>query len=159
VGQRDRLFGSAGGTKVSTTEFQIRLANDWKAAHEPTHYGFVRESDGEQITISAQRSGTRLDKPALFLAALEAVAARQRAFNSISGGAASFGDPESTDVEDGVDVTFGIADTSAPIQGRVWVLARPLYIVTLTFLRYDPLVEPGIFLEKCGAIRKALSLK
>ena len=93
------------------------------------------------------------------MAALEVVAARQNGFRSLSGGTASFSDPESTDRDDGVDVTFGITDTVAAVQARVWVLARPHCIVTLTFLRYEPLLEPGIFISKCAEIRGAVELK
>jgi hypothetical protein len=159
VGFRERLFGSGGGSNCSTDDFEIRLPKDWKPSHEPTHYGFVREQEGEQVTISAQRARARLDKPTLFVAALEVVAARQNAFRSLSGGKAAFSEPESTDVLDGMDVTFGITDTSAAVQGRVWVLARPHRIVTLTFLRYEPLVAPDVFLAKGAEIRGALELK
>jgi hypothetical protein len=153
------MFGSGSGTTCSADEFQIRLPEGWKAAHEPTHYNFVRELDGEQVTVSAQRARTRLDKPTLFVAALELVAARQASFRNLSGGAASFSEPESTDADDGMDVAFVVTDAAAPVQARVWVLARPQYIVSLTFLRYEPLLAPEIFLAKCAAIRAALRLK
>jgi hypothetical protein len=96
--------------------------------------------------------------PLLLVAALEVVAARQNVFRRLSGGVASFSDPVSTDVDDGMDVTFGVVDTSSGVQARVWVLARPHSIVTLTFLRYQPLLEPGMFLTRCAEIRATLAL-
>ena len=159
MGLRERLFGSGGGSNCTTDSFEIRLPKGWKPAHKPTHYGFVREPDGEQVTISAQKARASLDKPTLFIAALEVVAALQHAFRTLSGGTASFSEPESTDVEDGMDVTFGITDASATVQARAWVLARSHCIVTLTFLRYPPLVEPDIFLARCTEIRAAVRLK
>jgi hypothetical protein len=158
VGLRE-LFGRGGGARCTTDAFEIRLPEGWKAAHEPTHYGFVREADGEQITVSAERARAQLDKPTLLVAALEVVAARQNAFRRLSGGVVSFSDPESTNVDDGMDVTFSVVDTSSGVQARVWVLARPHSIVTLTFLRYQPLLEPGMFLARCAEIRATLALK
>ncbi len=159
MGFRERLFGSAAGSKCTTDDFEVTLPVGWEAAHEPTHYGFVRQASGDQITLSAQRARQVLDKPTLLVAALDLVALRQNAFRSVSGGAASFTEPESTDVDDGMDITFGVVDASAQVQSRVWVLARPRRIVTLAFNHYSPLLEPAALQKRCSEIRAAVTIK
>jgi hypothetical protein len=156
MGLRDWL---SGGTKCSTDDFELRLAGTWRPDHEPTHYGFVHEAEGEQVTVSALRTRERLEKPALLLAALRLVAIRQKAYLQMSGGAASFTEPQSTEVGEGIDVSFSVSNSAGQVQSRVWVLARPHRIVTVAFNRYSPLLGAADFDQRSSQVRAGLSVR
>jgi hypothetical protein len=69
VGLREWL---SGGSTCTSDESELKLPGTWQPAHEPLHHGFVKEADGEQVTVSAQRARQPLDKPTLLVAALDA---------------------------------------------------------------------------------------
>jgi len=58
-----------------------------------------------------------------------------------------------------MDVSFVAADSAGHIQSRVWVLARPSRIVTLTYNRYPPLLSSVAFQQQADVIRAAITVK
>jgi hypothetical protein len=156
----DRIFGlrqPIGG--CTTDDFVVVLDASWTPQHQDTHYGFARNGDSEHVTISAQRAKRPLDQPTLLVAALDFVRIRQQAFQSISGGTTSFSELETSDAAGGMDLAFVVADAAEQIQSKVWVLARPNRIVTVSFNRYPPLLPTPAFLQLATDVRSAVTVK
>jgi hypothetical protein len=156
----DRIFGSrqpVGG--CATADFTIALDASWSPQHQDTHYGFARNGDADHVTITAQRAKGPLDQPTLLVAALDLVRIRQQAFQSISGGTTTFSELETSHAGGGMDLAFVVADASEQIQSKVWVLARPNRIVTLSFNRYPPLLPTPAFLQLATELRSAVTVK
>lgn len=159
MGWRELIFGSRPRTSCVTDDFVVALDSTWMARHEDTHYGFARGGDGEQVTISAQRAIRVLDQPTLLVGALDLVRIRQQAFQTISQGSITCSALETRNVDGGMDLSFVAADSEGHIQSRVWVLARPSRLVTLTYNRYPPLLSTAAFQQQAEEVRAAVTVK
>jgi hypothetical protein len=156
---RDLIFGSRPRPSCITDDFTMALDSSWVARHEDTHYGFARDGDADQVTVSAHKNQRRLDQPTLLVAALDLVGIRQQAFQTISQGTIACSALEKRAAGGGMDVSFVAADSAGHIQCRVWVLARPARIVTLTYNRYPPLLSSAAFQQQADIIRAAVTVK
>lgn len=159
MGWRDLFFGSRPRPGYVTDDFVVALDSSWTARREDTHHGFARGGDAEQVTISAQGTKRMLDQPTLLVAALDLVRIRQQAFQTISQGTITCSALETRDADGGMDLSFVAADSGGQIQSRVWVLARPGRLVTLTYNRYPPLLSPAAFQQQADEIRAAVKVK
>ena len=159
MGWRDLIFGSRPRPACVTDDFVVALDSSWVARHEDTHYGFARAGDAEQVTVSARRGERKLDQPSLLVAALDLVRIRQQAFQTISQGTITCSALETRNADGGMDVSFVAADSGGQIQSRVWILARPIRIVTLTYNRYPPLLSSAAFQQQADEIRAAVKVK
>lgn len=129
-----------------TPGFQLVLPDGpWREDHEPTHYDYGSEERGEQLTIVVAHTQHPLDNPALLLAVLELVAARQRVLLTVSGGAARFEELRSDTVPGRVDVAFDGVDPKAEVQFRFLAQGRPDRVVTATYHKYSPLLSRDAF--------------
>jgi hypothetical protein len=159
MGWRELIFGSRPRPRCVTDDFAIDLDSTWIARHEDTHHGFARGEDAEQVTISARSAKRVLDQPTLLVAALDLVRIRQQAFQTISQGSITCSALETRNVDGGMDLSFVAADSAGHIQSRVWVLARPSRLVTLTYNRYPPLLSAAAFQQQADEIRAAVKVK
>lgn len=159
MGWRDLIFGSRPRPACVTDDFVVALDSGWIPRHEDTHYGFARGGDAEQVTVSAQRAERMLDQPTLLVAALDLVRIRQQALHTISQGTISCSALEKRDADGGMDLSFVAADSGGQIQSRIWILARPSRIVTLSYNRYPPLLSPAAFQQQADEIRAAVKVK
>ena len=153
------LFGLRPRPACVTDDFTMALDSSWVARHEETHYGFARDGDADQVTVSAHKNQRSLDQPTLLVAALDLVGIRQQAFQTISQGTIACSALEKRNAGGGVDVSFVAADSAGHIQCRVWVLARPGRIVTLTYNRYPPLLSSAAFQQQANIIRAAVTVR
>jgi hypothetical protein len=159
MGWRDLIFGSRPRPACVTDDFVVALDSSWVARQEDTHHGFARAGDAEQVTVSAQRTPRKLDQPSLLVAALDLVRIRQQALQTISEGTITCSALETRNTGGGMDVSFVAADSGGQIQCRIWVLARPSRIVTLSYNRYPPLLSAAAFQQQADEIRAAVTVK
>jgi hypothetical protein len=82
-----------------------------------------------------------------------------RRSKTISEGTITCTELETHNADGGMDIAFGAADAAGHIQCRIWVLARPSRIVTLSYNRYPPLLSAEAFLQTAREIRSALTVK
>lgn len=153
MGWLTKIFGK------KPEDFEIELGPEWKAAHEDTHFCWNDEANLRQVTISVLRSKKRLEKPELFIAALDLLRIRQELIMNLSNGQATISEPISVNRDDGFDITALAVDPVNEVQIKFAVLARPLRTISVSFNKYDPPLPDDEFEHQAASVLSAVKVR
>ncbi len=144
--------------RFANDDFEIELPGRWTVSQEPTHYEFLEEERGEQLTVMVLAPRAPLDDERLVTAATELVAVRQRAARALGDGV-RFGEVHLTSGPGAVDADYTGDDPDQQVQFAVVVRGRPARIVTASYLKYQAPLGPDDFAARSREVLGGLRVK
>jgi hypothetical protein len=144
--------------KKERSDFHVDLGPAWTAAHEDTHFCFNDEENLRQVTISVLLSKQNIEKPELFMAALDLLRMRRELIEGLSNGQAKISDPVNVDRDGGFDMTISAVDPVNEVQIKTTILARPLRTITVTFNKYSPFLSDEEFEKQAAWVLSKITI-